>query len=140
MDGRIIGIDFGTKRVGLAIADPLGMFAQPLGTHSPDEALAELVRIRDHEGIDRIVIGWPLLPDGGEGWMTDRVTEYINRIRKILPETDVIKWDERDSTELAREMIKSGTKPSLRSTGRGRIDTAAAGIILQQYLDEAKTE
>lgn len=138
--GRIVGIDFGTKRVGMSVADPLGMFAQPLGTYSPDKALGVVAELQADDGVDIVVIGWPLTTDGEEGWITDRVQEFINRIRKVLPDAEVIKWDERGSSQEAREMIKSGAKPSLRSSGRQRIDTAAAGLLLQQYLDETNAE
>jgi len=138
--GRIVGIDFGTKRVGMSMADPLGMFAQPRGTYGPDRALGVLAELEAEDGVDAIVIGWPLTPDGEEGWITDRVQEFINRIRKVLPHAEVIKWDERGSSREARELIKSGAKPSLRSSGRQRIDTAAAGLLLQQYLDEINAE
>lgn len=124
----------------MAVADPLGMFAQPRGTHSPDRALDQLIGLNAEDGIDVVVIGWPLTSDGEEGWITDRVQEYINRIRKVLPGAEIVKWDERGSSEEARELLKSGAKPSLRSSGRGRIDTAAAGLLLQQYLDETNAE
>ena len=128
------------KRVGVAVADPLRMFAQPEGTYSPDEALDTLGGLHARDGIDVIVIGWPLTPEGGEGWMTDRVQEYINRLRKAFPAVQIVKWDERGSSREAREMIKEGAKPSLRSSGRERVDTAAAGLLLQQYLDETDIE
>ena len=133
---RLIGIDFGTRRVGIAIADPLRMFAQPLGTFDPDATLEKLQDLNSGEGIETIIIGWPLLSDGSEGESTQRVTEYINRIEKRLPDTRIVRWDERFTSQEAKEMIARSGKPSMRATGRGRIDAAAAGIILQQYLDE----
>ncbi len=138
--GRIVGIDFGTKRVGMAVADPLGMFAQPRGTYSPDAALDQLAGLDAADGISVVLIGWPLTPDGDEGWITDRVQEFINRIRKVVPDAEIVKWDERGSSEEARELLKAGAKPSLRSSGRERLDTAAAGLLLQQYLDENNAE
>lgn len=128
------------KRVGIAVADPLRMFAQPRGTYSPDESLAQLEALSETDGIDVIVIGWPLTPADEEGWMTDRVQEYINRLRKAVRNARIVKWDERGSSREAREMIKSGANPSLRSSGRERVDTAAAGLLLQQYLDETDDE
>jgi len=81
-------------------------------------------------------MGWPLEEDGTEGAATERVQQFINRLKKRWPRADFVRQDERFSSEQAKELIKLGERPSLRSTGRGRIDTAAAGIILQDYLDE----
>ena len=136
--GRTIGIDYGTKRVGLAIADPLNLFSQPVGTYSPDEAVEVLKRLKSDEGLSKIVIGWPFEEDGSEGKATERVQNYLNRLANLFPRAEFIKHDERYTTHQARELIKSGAKPSLKKSGRGRIDTAAACIILQEYLEDAQ--
>lgn len=133
-----MAVDFGTKRVGVAIADPLRLFAQPVGTFPPNEALDVLTRVGNEEGVDVVVIGWPLESDGSLGRMTKLVGEYINRIRKRLPEAEIVRRDERHTSERAKELIRSSMRPSLRSSGRERIDTAAAGLLLQEYLDEQR--
>ena len=133
---RIVGVDYGTKRVGLAMSDPLGLFAQPVGTYSPSEALNMLTELNQTDDVTAVVIGWPLEEDGSHGKMIQLVKEYVNRIRKRLPDAEIVRRDERYSSERAKELILSSQRPSMRKTGRGRIDTAAAGIILQEYLDE----
>ena len=134
---RVLGIDYGTKRVGVAIADPMRMFAQPVGTYSPNESLEVIGRIHDEDGVEVVVIGWPVGEDGSTGKMTKLVGEYINRIRKRIPGVEFVRMDERNSSERAKELIRNSERPSLKTTGRERIDTAAAGILLQEYLDEA---
>lgn len=134
--GRVVGIDFGTKRVGIAIADPLRMFSQPVGTYSQNEAVEILQRIEAESGIEIIVIGWPLEEDGKAGKATERVQQYVNRLKNKFGNATIVLQDERYSTERAKELIKDGGRPSLRKTGRERIDTAAAGVILQEYLEE----
>ena len=134
--GRAVGVDFGTKRVGLSVTDPLWLFAQPLGTFTPNNAIVQLRALQGESGIDVFVVGWPLLEDGSSGDAVKRVAEYIRRLRKVAPQAEVVRWDERYTTHRAREMIKLSGNPSLRKSGRGRIDTAAAGLILQEYLDE----
>jgi putative Holliday junction resolvase len=129
-DGRIVGIDYGTKRVGLAMADPLQMFAQPVGTFDPDEAVRRLKAIHAEEGIGTVVIGWPLEEDGREGDSTRRVDRYVRRLRNALGRIEVVRWDERDTSEEARDRL-AGRGP----VHEGRVDTAAAGLILQEYLD-----
>ncbi len=135
--GRVIGVDFGTKKIGIAIADPLRIFSQPVGTYPQEEALKVIERINRDEGLATIVIGWPFEEDGKEGKATQRVQEFINRMKKLWPDADFVKQDERYSSEKAKELIKASERPSMKSGGRGRIDTAAAGLILQDHLDES---
>lgn len=125
-----MGIDYGTKRVGIALADPLAMFAQPVGTFSPDDAVGRLKSIMDRDGIRVVVIGWPLSEDGRETDSTRRVDLYVRRIRNAIGKVEIVRWDERYTSEEARDRLR-GQGP----VGAGRIDTAAAGIILQEYLD-----
>lgn len=138
MEGRVMAVDYGTKRVGVAIADPLRLFAQPVGTFPPNEALDILARVAQEDGVEVVVVGWPLETDGSLGRMTKLVGEYINRIRKRLPQAEIVRVDERNTSEQAKELIRGSMRPSLRSTGRERIDTAAAGLLLQEYLDEQR--
>ena len=137
---RVIGIDYGRKRVGLAMADPFRMFAQTIGTYSPDLALIELLRINRESGIELIVMGWPLNLDGEENAVTQWVQEYIRRIEKKLPGVPVVKYDERYSSRRASSaLVDAGIKKKARAK-KGRLDAAAAAIILQDYLDEVRDD
>lgn len=135
---RLVGIDYGTKRVGLALADPLRMFARPHGAFSQREAVEELKRLHAMEGIDTVVVGWPLTLEGDEGVATERVQQYINRLRNALPASvRIVKRDERMTSEMAKDALRDA---GARRTGRyaedrGRVDAAAAALILQDYLD-----
>ncbi len=140
MRGRAIGVDYGTRRVGLAVADPFWMFAQPLGTFPPNDAIDRLRALHGSTGIEVFVVGWPLCEDGSTGDAVKRVAEYIRRLKKVAPTAEIVRWDERYSTQRAKEIIKTSGKPSLRKTGRGRIDTAAAGLLLQEFLDEQEDQ
>ncbi len=134
-EGRLLGVDFGTKRVGLAIADPLKLFAQVFGTFVPEIALEQLSELNEREGISCIVVGWPVLPDNSEGAAVQNVSEFIRKINVRLPHVKIVRWNEEYTSELAKELISVGERPSMRRSGRGRIDAAAAAIILQEYLD-----
>ncbi len=103
---RIVAVDYGTKRVGVALADPLRLFAQPYGTFSQDEAVARLRTLHAQQGLAVVVVGWPLTEAGEEGAATQRVQQYINRLRKVLPGVALVKWDERYTSELAKERLK----------------------------------
>ena len=137
---RVIGVDYGQKRVGVAISDPLGLFAQPLGTYDPSTALSEIQAVQKRDGIESIVIGWPQLPDGSEGLSVENVKLFQKRIEKVIHGVPVIRWNEEFTSEIAKELISRGEKPSLRRTGRGRIDAAAAAVILQEYLDQLQDD
>jgi len=133
---RIVAIDFGTRRVGVAVSDPLRLFAQPVGTFDPDEAVSKLVTIADRDGIETIIIGWPLTPHGTEGIAVRRVIPFANRLRKRFPEVDIIRRDERHSTQRAMEtLVQAGVTKKGRAA-KGRLDQAAAALILEEYLAE----
>ncbi len=123
----------------MALADPLAMFAQPHGTFAPDDAVAEVQRIHGDTGIEAIVIGWPLEPDGGEGVAVRRVVPFFNRLRKLFPDTEIIQWDERYSSSKAMDSLVEAGVPKGRRRDKGRLDRAAAAIILQEYLDERRS-
>ena len=132
---RTAAVDYGTKRVGLATADPLHLFAQPYGTFSPDQAVEVLRTLRAESGLEVLVVGWPLTLAGEEGEMTERVQEFINRLRRALPDVQVVKWDERFTSEMAKEAIHAAGTSRRARRDKGRIDAAAAAILLQDYLD-----
>lgn len=134
---RIVAVDYGTKRVGLALADPLRLFAQPYGTFSQREAVVRLQQLHAEEGIAVVVVGWPLTEDGAEGKATERVGQYINRLRNALPDVELVRWDERYTSELAKEQLKQAGGSRKHRADKRRVDAAAAGIILQEYLDQA---
>lgn len=133
---RIVAVDYGTRRVGLAVADPMRLFAQPLGTFSPEEAVERLTRLAADEGLETIIVGWPLESDGREGVATRRVTPFFRRLQKCFPGITMVKWDERDSSRRAvASLVEAGVSRKARRE-KGRIDRAAAAVILQEYLDE----
>jgi putative holliday junction resolvase len=133
-EGRIIGVDYGTKRVGLALADPLCISISPIGTFDPSRAVEELRRFNQRDPIGTIVVGWPLLLDGSEGDQTKRVQEYVNRIRNAFPHVDVLKWDERYTSEMARAAVAE-YRQQRRGGREPGLDAVAACIILQDYLE-----
>jgi putative Holliday junction resolvase len=129
---RLVGVDVGTKRVGLATADPTGLAAQPRGAYSPNDALAELKRLHAAPGgLSGVVVGWPLDEDGDDASAQRFVAPYVRRIEKALPGVPVYPVDERYSTMRAGDV--------LHATGRRRtkdgLDSTAAALILQDYLD-----
>lgn len=133
--GRIIGVDVGTKHVGLARTDLLRTIANPIGTYSPDDAFDKLEELVREEQVEKIVVGWPLTPEGKEGAAVEMVEQFLARLTRILPDVEVDKIDERyTSKEAVQVMVESGV-PKMKRRESDRINRAAAAIILQKYLD-----
>lgn len=131
---RLIGIDVGTKNVGLARTDLLRTVANPIGTFTPSEALKELQELVNNEPVDKFIVGWPLTPKGDEGKATEMVNNYINRLRNHFPDIEIVKIDERyTSKEAVEAMVEAGV-PKMKRRETERINRAAAAIILQKYL------
>ncbi|MEX0822897.1 MAG: Holliday junction resolvase RuvX [Balneolaceae bacterium] len=138
--GRLIGVDVGSKRVGLARTDLLKTGANPIGTYSPTDSLEEIRQQIDREGpINGIVVGWPLTPQGDATHATPVVTEYIKKLKKKFPEIQVYKMDERYSSRQALQMMVESGVPKKKRQKKGRLDQAAAALILQEFL-EARPE
>ena len=130
---RILGLDLGERRIGVALSDPSGWLATPLAvlTRSSREAdLAALQQLIRQHGVDRVIVGYPRSLDGTLGPQAQYVESYVAQIRAHL-QVPVILWDERLSTALAERMIREAGK----RVRRERIDSAAAAVILQSYLD-----
>lgn len=136
---RLVGIDVGTKRVGLALSDPLRVFAQPHGAYTPDEALDVLQAIDDTDGVEAFVVGWPLTEEGVAGEATEFVQAYIDRLNERFPDVRCMRQDERYTSEWAKDALqRAGVKQPGRFD-KGRVDAAAAAVILQLYLDATST-
>ena len=134
--GRIVAVDYGAKRVGLAMADPFGMFATPLGTVSPGEALVRLAALDAEHGIATLVVGWPIDDAGSEARAVAQVGPFIGRARRAAPNAEIVRMDERDSSRRAmQDLVAAGTSRKARRR-KGALDAAAACVILEDYLRE----
>jgi putative Holliday junction resolvase len=137
---RILGIDFGTKRMGLAVSDPLGITAQGLPTLERTRLADDLERLRalvEEYSVERVLVGNPLGHRGGETSMSQRVAEFAAKLRQCLS-CPVDLWDERlTSAEANRTLRESGI-----STGKRQhaVDRVAAVLLLQSYLDYLENE
>ena len=135
--GRIIGIDVGTKKTGLARTDLLRTSANPIGTFNSREVFDELDKLvrNESERVVKFVVGWPLTPEGNEGNATERVEKFIAKLHSRYPQIEIEKVDERyTSKEAVQAMIDAGV-PKMKRREKERIDQAAAAIILQKYLE-----
>lgn len=134
--GRIIGIDLGLKRTGLAVTDPNQMIATPLTVINTDKLLDYLKEYTEKEGVEGFVLGDPLKPDGTPTHTTKAVRSMDKKLRKIFPDKKVVLIDERFTTSLAMDaMISGGTSKKYRRQ-KGNLDKISATIILQSYLEQ----
>lgn len=131
---RLLGLDVGTVRVGVALSDPLGIIAQPLEVinRRKSDLFERVATLVDEYEVQQVVIGNPLQLDGEIGPAARAMAEFADKLRQRLT-VPVELWDERLSTAQAeREMISDGVR---REKRRQRIDKVAAALILQSYLD-----
>ncbi len=136
---RIVAIDYGKKRVGVAVSDPLRLFAQNYGTWTPQEVLDRIRQLRDLHGISRFIVGWPLMEDGSEGEAVRFVQSFAARLQRAFPDVPIIRWDERYTSEMAKDVIRSLSLPKKARRDKGRVDATAASIMLQEYLDTSRS-
>lgn len=129
---KIIGLDVGDRRIGVAISDPLCKFAQPLATIVRNEQnLDWLKKIANENDVRTIVVGLPLTLKGERGPQAQKVLEFADRLKGWG--FDVVMWDERLTTKMAEKMlVEAGVRRSDRQKASDRV---AAVLILQSYLD-----
>lgn len=132
--GRILGIDYGRKRTGVAVTDPLQIVAGNLAT-VPTHTLMQFIKdYIEREAVERIVIGQPTQLNGEPSESMRYITPFVNRLRKELPDMPVVMYDERFTSTIAHQaMIDGGMKKSDRRD-KARVDAIAATIILNDYL------
>jgi putative Holliday junction resolvase len=135
---RILSIDYGKKRTGIAVTDPLQIIAGGLATVSTSELFDWLKAYLAKEQVERIVIGEPRQPNGQPSENLQRVQQFVNRWRKAVPDVPIDYFDERFTSVLAHQaMIDGGLKKKARQD-KGLVDEISATIILEDYLRSKK--
>lgn len=137
--GRIIAIDYGLKRVGLAVTDPLQLIATPLTTVATPDALAFLQQYTKQESVEAFVIGFPNRFDNRVSLLAAPIQQFINTLHNAFPGQQVFKQDERYTSKLAiATMLDGGFKQKDRRN-KANIDKLSATIILQSFLTSYKS-
>ena len=135
---RILSIDYGKKRTGIAVTDPLQLIAGGLATVSTSELFDWLQAYRSKEPLERIIIGEPRQPNGQPSENLQRVQQFVARWRKAVPEVPIEYYDERFTSVLAHQaMLDGGLKKKARQD-KGLVDEISATIILEDYLCSRK--
>jgi putative Holliday junction resolvase len=135
---RILSIDYGKKRTGLAVTDPLQIIAGGLATVATSELFDYLQAYIAREQVEMIVIGEPRQPNGEPSENLARVQQFVNRWRKAVPNVPIQFYDERFTSVLAHQaMLDGGLKKKARQN-KGLVDEISATIILEDYMHSRK--
>jgi len=133
--GRILAIDYGTKRTGLAVTDPLRIIATALDTVSSNDLLTYLKSYTSKETVDEFVIGMPRTLKNEDSTTAPLVREFIVKLKETFPGKPVHEADERFTSSIAqRAMIEGGMKKKDRQV-KGNVDKVSAVLILQAFMD-----
>ena len=133
--GRILAIDYGNKRVGLAATDTLQLIANPLETVHAKDVLVYLQTYLQREPVDAFVVGMPSRLSGEPTDATQHVVGFVRQLQKAFPAVPVHTLDERFTSRMAKQaMLAGGLKKKARQD-KGTVDRVSAAIILQSYLE-----
>ncbi len=134
--GRILALDFGFKRTGIAVTDPLKIIANPLTTVQTEKLMEFLVSYRQREEVEVIIVGKPVNLDNTSTHTTESAMKLVDTLKQTFPDVEVDMVDERFTSRMAMDaMIASGTKKKDRRK-KENIDKVSAVIILQSYLQQ----
>ena len=134
-----MAVDYGRKRAGIAVSDPMQMIATGLETVAASELLARIERYMAGESVERIVVGYPLMLDGTESdTAVTYVLPFVARLKKRFPDVTVELSDERYTSKMAVNAMVAGGMKKKDRRDKANIDKVSATILLQYYLEQTK--
>ena len=131
---RMLAIDYGTKRTGLAVTDPLGIIASPLETVPTKELERYIADYCSREEVTTIVVGHPRQMNGEPSETMRYITPLMGRLRKAYPDKQVVAYDERFTSVLAQRTILQSGIGKMARRDKSLVDKVSAAIILQDYM------
>ena len=135
---RILSIDYGQKRTGIAVTDPLQMIANGLTTVETKNLEQWIADYTSKEDVETFVVGYPRQTNGEDSENMKRITPFVNRLRKLNPEKKIEMYDERFTSVLAHQtMLTSGIGRKARQN-KALVDQISATIILQDYMESRR--
>lgn len=136
--GRLLAIDYGKKRTGLAVSDPSRIIATALTTVDTAELFSYLKSYMREEQVDVIVIGYPRNMDNSPSEVAPEVEKVAQKLQKEFPEKEIVFEDERFTSRMAMQSMVQGGMPKGKRKEKGRVDRVSAVIILQGYMERVK--
>jgi putative Holliday junction resolvase len=133
--GRIIAVDYGRKRTGLAVSDPMQIIANGLGAVPSDEVVVFLKNYAKRESVELFVVGQPRQLNNELSENMRHVEAFVNRLRKVIPDIPVVHADERFTSVMAHRAMIDGGLPKKKRQDKALVDELSAVILLQGYLE-----
>ncbi len=135
--GRVLALDIGTVRIGVAVTDPLGFFAQGVDVLAAEGPWMEELRkyVKQYD-VERLLIGLPRRTDGSEGPEAMKMREIVEELRLQFKDLILEMWDERFTTTIAQQTLIEGDVS--RKKRKGQVDKVAAVLLLQNYLEHQR--
>ena len=131
---RLIAIDYGTKRTGLAVTDPMGIFASPLETVDTKQLERYLADYFQKEEVSTIVVGYPRQMNGEPSETMRFILPLVGRLKHAYPDKQVVTYDERFTSVLAQRTIRDSGIGKMARRDKSLVDKVSAAIILQDYM------
>lgn len=133
--GRILAIDYGTKRTGIAVTDPLRIVPGGLKTVATHELQAFLADYFKREPVDLIVVGYPTNMNGEESASMKQIRPFVEKLRKQYPDKEIVMFDERFTSVIAQRAILDSGIGKMARRNKALVDEVSATIILESYMD-----
>ncbi len=140
MAGRMMALDVGRKRIGIAVTDPAGIIAQGLTTVAAHELWDFLKKYMQQEDVAEFVVGYPVTLRNEPSEALRWINPVIKKLRKLYPEIKITLTDERFTSSLAQQAVMAGGVPKEKRKDKALIDKVSATIILQSYMEQKNTE
>ena len=131
---RILAIDYGTKRTGIAVTDPLQIIASGLTTVATGELFDFLAHYFKEEEVETIVVGEPLHPDGNPAQIAHLVVGFVRKLKKEYPDKEVVMQDERFTSENAKQILLQSGIGQKKRRDKSLVDKISAALILEDYM------
>ncbi|WP_457270749.1 Holliday junction resolvase RuvX [Pedobacter sp. UYEF25] len=135
---RIMAFDYGTKRIGIAVTDPLQIIATGLTTEHPKDAIAFIKKYMEAEPVEAFVIGDPKQMDGSDSNSKQHAKGFASLLKKSFPTIPQYWVDERFTSKLAKQSVMQSGLKKMDRQNKERIDTIAAAIILQYFMEQRR--
>lgn len=130
-----MAFDYGTKRIGIAVTDPMQLIATSLTTVHPEEIWNFLATYLQQEEVETFVVGKPLQMDGTASQSAQHIVGFMRKLKKTYPNIPIVEIDERFTSKMASQVIAQSGKSKSKRQEKGLVDTVSATIILQTYME-----
>lgn len=135
---RILSIDYGAKRTGIAVTDPMQIIANGLDTVATKDLFDYIKAYLEHEDVEQIIVGLPTQTNGEASENQKRIIPFVNRLKKLYPEISIDFYDERFTSVLAHKAILDSGIGKKKRQEKALVDKISATIILQDYLESKR--